>query len=87
MSLKMDRGVNFSKEAKWTKLYEKIFNITNIRENTNQNFLEILPNTCQDDCYKKINDKCQGMTILQPLYTLSENAKWCDNYGKQYSSS
>ena len=46
MSLKMDRGVNFSKEAKWTKLYEKTFNITNIRENTNQNFLEILPHTC-----------------------------------------
>lgn len=83
----MDRGVNFSKEAKWTKFYEKIFSIINIRENTNQNYTEILPHTCQDDCYKKTKDKGQSMNILQPLYTLSENAEWCDDYGKWYSSS
>lgn len=64
MSLKMDRGVNFSKEAKWTKLYEKTFNITNIRENTNQNFLEILPHTCQDDCYKKNKRQVLGYDYI-----------------------
>lgn len=53
----MDRGVNFSKEAKWTKFYEKIFSIINIGKIQIKTILRYYLTPVRMTVIKKTKDK------------------------------
>ena len=92
---KMDKGPEEtflqSRYTNGQQAYEKILNITNHQRNANQNVIEVLPHTHQDDHYK---NKTKQITVvgedvakLKHFCTVGGNVTWCSHYVKQYRGS
>ena len=55
------------------QVHEKVFDITNHEENTNQNNNEILPNICQKWLLSKIRSVDEDVVKREPRFTVGYN--------------
>ena len=70
--------------------HEKMLNFKNYQRNTNQNYSEVPPHTCQNVYHQKnlqtINAG-EGGEKREPSYTAGGNVNWYSHYGEQYGGS